>query len=127
MVQFPIGERFAVICVTAAIWGPRTTFAVLLAWGALALAYVLTGRARATLRGATVDVPLLDRYRDGLPPRIRGAFAWASVPLERALEYGAVLAAAAVLGPSYHPAAFVVLCALAARHYNLVYRNKETT
>jgi hypothetical protein len=44
MLAFPIGERFAVICVTAAVWGPRTTFVVLLAWGGFALLYTSAGR-----------------------------------------------------------------------------------
>jgi hypothetical protein len=44
MLAFPIGERFAVICVTAAIWEPRTTFIVLLSWGGFALAYTSAGR-----------------------------------------------------------------------------------
>ena len=44
MLAFPIGERFAVICVTAALWGPRTAFIVLLAWGGFALVYTSTGR-----------------------------------------------------------------------------------
>lgn len=44
MLAFPIGERFAAICVTAAIWGPRTSFVVLLAWGGFALVYTSTGR-----------------------------------------------------------------------------------
>jgi phosphatidylglycerophosphate synthase len=44
MIAFPIGERFAVIAITAALWGPRTTFTVLLAWGGVAAAYTLAGR-----------------------------------------------------------------------------------
>jgi hypothetical protein len=44
MVAFPIGERFAAISITAAIWSPRTTFVVLLAWGGLASCYSLAGR-----------------------------------------------------------------------------------
>jgi phosphatidylglycerophosphate synthase len=44
MVAFPIGERFAAISVTAAVATPRTTFLVLLAWGAVAFAYTTTGR-----------------------------------------------------------------------------------
>jgi hypothetical protein len=40
----PIGERFALISLTAAIAGPRTTFIWLLVWGLVATAYVTTGR-----------------------------------------------------------------------------------
>jgi phosphatidylglycerophosphate synthase len=44
MVPFPIGERFAVISITAALFTPRVTFIALLAWGAFAAAYVTVGR-----------------------------------------------------------------------------------
>jgi phosphatidylglycerophosphate synthase len=44
MIPFPIGERFAVISVTAALFTPRTTFVVLLAWGGVAAAYTFSGR-----------------------------------------------------------------------------------
>jgi phosphatidylglycerophosphate synthase len=44
IIVLPIGERFALISLTAAIWGPRTTFTSLLVWGAVAAAYTATGR-----------------------------------------------------------------------------------
>jgi CDP-alcohol phosphatidyltransferase-like enzyme len=44
MIPFPIGERFAAISLTAALFTPRTTFVVLLAWGGVAAAYTFTGR-----------------------------------------------------------------------------------
>jgi Family of unknown function (DUF5941) len=50
MVAFPIGERFAVISITAALFSAHTVFVVLLVWGGFAAAYVLTGR---TLRSLT--------------------------------------------------------------------------
>ena len=40
----PIGERFALISLTAALGGPRTTFVALLIWGGTAVAYSVTGR-----------------------------------------------------------------------------------
>jgi hypothetical protein len=49
MAAFPIGERFAVTCVTAALFTPRTTFIVLLSWGGFALLYTSTGRTLRTL------------------------------------------------------------------------------
>ena len=49
MAAFPIGERFAVICVTAVLFDPRTTFITLLAWGGFALLYTSTGRTLRTL------------------------------------------------------------------------------
>jgi phosphatidylglycerophosphate synthase len=49
VVAFPIGERFAAISLTAAIWDPRVTFIVLLAWGSFALLYSMPGRVLRTL------------------------------------------------------------------------------
>ena len=49
IIAFPIGERFAAISVTAALFSPRTTFIVLLAWGGFAALYVLTGRTLRSL------------------------------------------------------------------------------
>ena len=40
----PIGERFALISLTAAVATPRVTFIALLAWGGVAGAYTVTGR-----------------------------------------------------------------------------------
>lgn len=40
----PIGERFALISVTAALFTPRVTFLALLVWGSAAGAYSLVGR-----------------------------------------------------------------------------------
>jgi phosphatidylglycerophosphate synthase len=51
IVVLPIGERFALISLTAALWSPRTTFIALLVWGAFAAVYGLAGRVlRALLR-----------------------------------------------------------------------------
>jgi hypothetical protein len=49
MIPFPIGERFAVISITAAIWNPRVTFVALLAWGAFAALYTGLGRILRSL------------------------------------------------------------------------------
>lgn len=44
MVMFPIGERFAVITLGAALGGARVVFTVFLVWVSLALAWSTTGR-----------------------------------------------------------------------------------
>lgn len=44
IIVLPIGERFALISLTAAVWGPRATFTWLLVWGAVAATYTATGR-----------------------------------------------------------------------------------
>jgi hypothetical protein len=50
MLPFPIGERFAVISITAALFTPRTTFVVLLVWGGVAAVYTLAGRVLRSLK-----------------------------------------------------------------------------
>jgi hypothetical protein len=58
MIAFPIGERFAAISISAALFDARVTFIVLLAWGGFAAAYTIAGRVLRSLgrRGATVLV-----------------------------------------------------------------------
>jgi phosphatidylglycerophosphate synthase len=49
IVVLPIGERFALISLTAALFTPQTTFVVLLVWGGLAAVYGLAGRVLRAL------------------------------------------------------------------------------
>ena len=49
IIAFPIGERFATISITAALFDARITFIVMLAWGGFAYAYVLLGRTLRSL------------------------------------------------------------------------------
>jgi hypothetical protein len=44
IVAFPIGERFAVISIMAALTDAKTTFVVLLSWGGASAAYKMAGR-----------------------------------------------------------------------------------
>jgi len=44
MIVLPIGERMALIAVTAALFNARVTFLALLGWGSVAALYQLTGR-----------------------------------------------------------------------------------
>jgi Family of unknown function (DUF5941)/CDP-alcohol phosphatidyltransferase len=73
ILAFPIGERFATIAITAALFDARVTFTVMLAWGGLALAYVLLGRtlrsllAAAAPQGIDGAVSVLELYRDDGP------------------------------------------------------------
>jgi hypothetical protein len=50
IVSFPIGERFAVISITAALFTPRTTFVVLLICAAVAGVYTQAGRVLRSVR-----------------------------------------------------------------------------
>jgi phosphatidylglycerophosphate synthase len=49
MIVFPIGERFAAIAITAALFDPRVTFLTLVIWGGVAATYTLTGRILRSL------------------------------------------------------------------------------
>jgi phosphatidylglycerophosphate synthase len=49
IVILPIGERFALISITAALFNAKVTFLSLLVWGSLATAYTLTGRVLRSL------------------------------------------------------------------------------
>ncbi|MEU3452365.1 DUF5941 domain-containing protein [Micromonospora sp. NPDC006766] len=55
-VVFPIGERWALIALTAALFGPLVALCAVLAWGTLAFAY--TGALR-TLRARWMRVPVM--------------------------------------------------------------------
>jgi hypothetical protein len=50
MAAFPIGERFALISITAAFFTPRVTLIAWLAWGGLAVLYTQAGRILRSLR-----------------------------------------------------------------------------
>ncbi|MER5648618.1 CDP-alcohol phosphatidyltransferase family protein [Streptosporangium sp. NPDC002524] len=49
IVVLPIGERMALIAVTAALFNARVTFVALLIWGGVAALYILFGRAGRSL------------------------------------------------------------------------------
>jgi hypothetical protein len=69
----PIGERFALISLTAALFDAKVTFLALLAWGGTALAYTTAGRLRRSLgprretsvtAAVDTDAGPLPAYRD---------------------------------------------------------------
>ncbi len=92
---FPIGERFAVIAITAPLFGPEVTFIALLTGTAVGIAYTHAGRL---LRGASIR--------------------WLRPVLLCTVEFAAVIAVAAVLGEDAYPVAFAVLLVLALRRYD---------
>jgi phosphatidylglycerophosphate synthase len=63
MAVFPIGERFAAISLTAALFTPRTTFIVLLAWGGFAALYEVAGRVNRANRVVPETTPFAQRGR----------------------------------------------------------------
>jgi hypothetical protein len=102
VVGFPIGERFAAISLTAALFDARTTFIVLLAWGGFAGLYTITGRVLRSLgrRGpvaldhaSVAGSGALDAYRDDGPL----ALALGRLPSPPLPASGLVLAGVGVL------------------------------
>ncbi|WKU02114.1 DUF5941 domain-containing protein [Micromonospora soli] len=96
-VVFPIGERWALIAVTAALFGPLVALCAVLVWGTLAFAY--TGALR-TLRARWMRVPVLTTVDGGLH-RDDG-------PLARTLPVARQPLALAVIG-AFGAAALLVL------------------
>jgi hypothetical protein len=92
VVAFPIGERFALISITAAIWSARTTFIAWLAWAGLAATYGLLGRILRSLklkrRGGADPTLELESFRDD------GPIARALAPLGTSLPAPALVVAA---------------------------------
>jgi hypothetical protein len=71
IVAFPIGERFALISITAAFWSARVTFTAWLIWGGFAVVYGFAGRVLRSLRLRRADAPdprrELESFRDDGP------------------------------------------------------------
>ncbi len=102
-VVFPIGERWALIALTVALFNPLVSLVAVLVWGALAAAYTLALR---TLRSRSMRVPVLTGVDTGLH-RDDGAVAgwlgalgrrWSGRPGPLACAVLAMAASAALLG-----------------------------
>jgi len=107
LLAFPIGERFAAISVTAALFTPRATFVVLLGWGGVAAAYTNAGRVlrsygRRGGRGAAAPEDHNAARRDDGPlARAIGRLLGPRAALPSvALGAGGLLAVATVAGAS---------------------------
>ncbi|MEU1685358.1 DUF5941 domain-containing protein [Micromonospora sp. NPDC005707] len=95
-VVFPIGERWALMAVAAALFGPLVALCAVLVWGVLAFAY--TGALR-TLRARWMRVPVLSTVDTGLH-RDDGPLARTLPVARRPLAlaaFGAVVAAVLLL------------------------------
>jgi len=58
-VVLPIGDRWLIIAITAAIWGPKISFIVLLCCIVLAFAYIFSGR---TLRALSMRISVMPKF-----------------------------------------------------------------
>ncbi|MGH3254773.1 MAG: hypothetical protein ACRDOU_05080 [Streptosporangiaceae bacterium] len=63
VISLPAGERYAVIAVTAILAGPRLTFLVLLAWGVVAVGYLLARPKPDPAEGTAAQDGRLAAYR----------------------------------------------------------------
>lgn len=141
VIHLPIGERWLLISVFAAVLGPTWALGVLLVAGLVALAYVTIGRTLRTLtwRGPTPEpgVLLLSRQGDygplltlvlrAVPAELRRRWwqnraAWAVPALLRLIELGVVALAALVMFPAVAVAAFWWMAVVAYHHYDTLYR-----
>jgi hypothetical protein len=120
----PAGERIVVIAVTAIFFGPRLTFLVLLAWGAIGAGFLLAGQLAdaGRMRRARGELPA---YRgDGVVAwRLGGLVRGQLPPLPPLLVALFVTCVLALLGLAnlsgvlvFTPVAIMLLAALGARH-----------
>lgn len=134
----PIGERWLVISLAAALGSAYWVFGVLLTLACLALAYTTAARvlrARTWETGSATELerqvvraqldrgPLASAVSKVLPWRLPGGrYAWSMPPLLRALEFTVVLALVTAVAPEAMPAAFAFLFVVAYSHYDALYR-----
>jgi hypothetical protein len=124
VITLPPGERYAVIALTAILAGPRLTFLVLLAWGLLAVGYLLTRPAPDPAEAATQDGRLAAYRGDGaLAHRLGGIVRGTLPPLLPLFVALLVICVLAALGLANLPGGLILLPvivmlfpALGARH-----------
>ena len=134
-VHMPIGERWLVISVLAAVLGAAWALGGLLVLVVLALAYVLVGRTLRTLTWTGATPPpgslMLERQGDGGPilaifgkhPGVWNMrFAWGVPAILRFVELGVVALVALVWVPAAIPVAFWWMAVVAFHHYDTLYR-----
>ena len=122
--QFPIGERWLVISVSAVIGGAELTFIVMPILSIISIALVFRGRFKKTLTWPKerVNKDLIDDQIDSI--RITNStnrFDWLMPSLLRLLE-GAILIEIAVISDLDKSTIFLLLLAILFSHYDNMYR-----
>ncbi len=140
-IHLPIGERWLIISVVAALLGATWALAVLLVAGLLAFAYVTAGRTLRTFtwHGPTPQAgalllsrqsdagPILSAFASGVPADARrrawrARWAWAIPAVLRLTELGVVTVIALVSLPGAATVAFWWMAVVAFHHYDTLYR-----
>ena len=102
----------------------RVPASVLMLLGALPLLALIAiegdGASDAAAGAAIAWAVVLGGISSGRP--LQGRFEWAVAPLLRVTEYAGLLWIGSLAGDDSLPAAFALICAIAYRHYDDVYR-----
>ena len=134
VIHMPIGERWLVLSVVAAVLTPLLALYSLLALTSLAWLYTLMGRVLRTRRWAKTSVGVdlicaqLDNgpLFDSLPKFVRrlpgSRWNWANPMINRLIEMGVVAGIAIVWFPQWITLAFGYLFIIAFHHYDNLYR-----
>ena len=137
IIHMPIGERWLVLSVGAALGSPAAALVAYLVLAVLAEAWTLLGAIRRTAAGVgRTSQPMRQRLadlRDDGPLDVLtrrrspdGIGGWALPPLVTALEGAAVLTATAVDARRWTAAAFGWFAVVAWHRYDLVYRARRS-
>lgn len=140
-IHLPIGERWLIISVFAAVLGATWALGVLLVAGLVAFAYVMAGRTLRTLtwHGPTPDAgilllarqadsgPLLAVAGHAIPRGLRlrwwhNRAAWAVPAVLRLVELTVVAVVGLAIFPTVTVAAFWWMALVAFHHYDTLYR-----
>ena len=134
VIHMPIGERWLVISVVAAIFTPFAALVTLLVLTSFAWLYTIIGRVVRTRRWEKIPigVELITAQRDNgpildsLPAAFRrppaSRWNWANPMINRLIEMGIVAAIAIALFPQWITLAFGYLFIVAFHHYDNLYR-----
>lgn len=134
IIHMPIGERWLVLSVVAAVLTPLWALIVLLVLTSLAWIYTLLGRTMRTRRWAKSPVgvelirsqldngPILDSLPKAFRREPAGRWNWASPMINRIVEMGIVAGIAIVWYPQWITLAFGYLFIVAFHHYDNLYR-----
>lgn len=134
VIHMPIGERWLVLSIVAAIFMPLAALSTLLVLTFLAWLYTLIGRVMRTRRWAKTPVgvelisaqldngPILDSLPKALRRNPATRWNWANPMINHLIEMGIVAGIAITWFPQWITLAFGYLFIVAFHHYDNLYR-----